>query len=180
MFRKLHNVFRPNDPGRKGRDLWSRSEQEYHSACTVRLVRSTSVLLVGEQTPKATSTLKRSKSTVSVESSSHLWQRQGDEMWSHSQNHLEYLEALVDLRRQYTKSMSDFSQNCSKATVTSKKKRAPPPPPTKKDTVRPSRDSGCGSRSDRHCLVISSRLFAVDFVTITAEGGGRTVSPSRP
>lgn len=149
MFRKIHNVFRPNHHGRKGRDLWSQSEQDYHSACTVRLVRSTSVLLVGEQTPKSTSTLKRSKSTMSMESTSHLWQRQEDGMWLSSQNHLEYLEALMDLRRQYTKSMNDFSQDCSKATVTSKKKRAPPPPPPKKDAVRSCQLRRCGGRSDR-------------------------------
>lgn len=95
------------------------------------------MLLVGEQAPNSTSTLKRSKSSVSVESTLPLWHRQEDRMWLDSQNHLEYLEALMDLRRQYTKTMSDFSHNCGKATVTSKKKRAPPPPPpTKKDTVK--------------------------------------------
>lgn len=146
MFRKIHNVFRPNHHGHKGRDRWSQSELDYHSACTVRLVRSTSMLLVGEQTPKSMSTLKRSKSTVSVESTSYLWQRQEDRMWLSSQNHLEYLEALMDLRRQYTKSMKDFSQDCSKATVTSKKKRAPPPP--KKDAVRSCQLRRCGGRLD--------------------------------
>lgn len=161
MFRKIHNVFRPNHHGHKGRDLWSQSEQEYHSACTVRLVRSTSVLLVGEQTPKSTSTLKRSKSTVSVESTSHLWHRQEDRMWLDSQNHLEYLEALMDLRRQYTKSMSDFSHTCGKATVTSKKKRAPPPP-TKKDPVRPSHASAqkmCADQTDANSFFILCFFF---------------------
>lgn len=135
MFRKIHNVFRPNHHGHRGHDLWSRSDQDYHSACTVRLVRSTSVLLVGEHTPKCASTLKRSKSTASAESTSHLWPRQEDDRMSlSSQNHLEYLEALMDLRRQYSKSMNDFTQDCGKVTVTSKKKRAPPPP--KKDAVR--------------------------------------------
>lgn len=136
MFRKIHNVFRPNHHGQRGRDGSSRSEQDYHSACTVRLVRSTSVLVVGEQTHSA-STLKRSKSTVSIESTLYVYQRQEDRMWLYSQNQqcLEYLEALMDLRRQYTKSMSDFNQGHSRATVSTKKKRAPPPP-AKKEAVR--------------------------------------------
>ncbi|KAM6978784.1 uncharacterized protein C13orf42 [Tautogolabrus adspersus] len=132
MFRKINNVFRPNHQGPKGRGTGGgggdrfRSEQEYHSACTVRLVRSTSMLVVGEKTQTAVgSTLKRSKSTVSIESTLYYYQRQEDQIWLYSQNQncLEYLEALVALRRQYTKSASD-----SKATVSSKKKPAPPPP----------------------------------------------------
>lgn len=135
MFRKINNVFRPNHQGHKGRDGGGgggfRSEQDYHSACTVRLVRSTSMLVVGEKTHAATgSTLKRSKSTVSIESTLYYYQRQEDRIWLYSQNQncLEYLEALVALRRQYTKSVSDLKGSDAKATVSSKKKPAPPPP----------------------------------------------------
>uniref|UniRef100_UPI0037E7614A uncharacterized protein C13orf42 n=1 Tax=Semicossyphus pulcher TaxID=241346 RepID=UPI0037E7614A len=135
MFRKINNVFRPNHPGHRGRDAGGgggfRSEQDYHSACTVRLVRSTSMLVVGEKTQTAVgSTLKRSKSTVSIESTLYYYQRQEDRIWLYSQNQncLEYLEALVALRRQYTKSVSDLKSTDSKATVSSKKKPAPPPP----------------------------------------------------
>ncbi|KAM9347767.1 uncharacterized protein C13orf42 [Symphorus nematophorus] len=147
MFRKINNVFRPNHHGHRGRDGGDtggfRSEQDYHSACTVRLVRSTSMLVVGErsQTAVATgSTLKRSKSTVSIESTLYYYQRQEDRIWLYSQNQncLEYLEALVALRRQYTKSVSDLKSNDAKATVSSKtkkkkKKPAPPPPPPKEE-----------------------------------------------
>ncbi|KAL7385162.1 hypothetical protein ABVT39_016747 [Epinephelus coioides] len=138
MFRKINNVFRPNHHGHKGRDGYGggggggfRSEQDYHNACTVRLVRSTSMLVVGEKTQAAVgSTLKRSKSTVSIESTLYYYQRQEDRIWLYSQNQncLEYLEALVALRRQYTKSVSDLKSNDAKATVSSKKKPAPPPP----------------------------------------------------
>ncbi|XP_030283295.1 uncharacterized protein C13orf42 isoform X2 [Sparus aurata] len=139
MFRKINNVFRPNHHGHRGRDGAGgpggglRSEQDYHSACTVRLVRSTSMLVVGErsQAAAAGSTLKRSKSTVSIESTLYYYQRQEDRIWLYSQNQncLEYLEALVALRRQYTKSVSDLKSSEAKATVSSKKKPAPPPPP---------------------------------------------------
>lgn len=151
MFRKINNVFRPNHHGHRGRDGAGgpggglRSEQDYHSACTVRLVRSTSMLVVGErsQAAAAGSTLKRSKSTVSIESTLYYYQRQEDRIWLYSQNQncLEYLEALVALRRQYTKSVSDLKSSEAKATVSSKKKPAPPPPPPPRrdEPVRPQR-----------------------------------------
>lgn len=133
MFRKINNVFRPNHHGHRGWDdgRGFGSEQDYHSACTVRLVRSTSMLVVGEKIQTAAgSTLKRSKSTVSIESTLYYYQRQEDRMWLYSQNQncLEYLEALVALRRQYIKSVSDLKSRDTKATVSSKKKPAPPPP----------------------------------------------------
>ncbi|KAM9343929.1 uncharacterized protein C13orf42 [Pholidichthys leucotaenia] len=139
MFRKINNVFRPNHHGHRGRDGGGgiRTEQDYHNACTVRLVRSTSMLVVGEKTA-AGSTLKRSKSTVSIESTLYYYQRQEDRIWLYSQNQncLEYLEALVALRRRYTKSVDDLKNNGAKATVPSKKKPAPPPP--KKQEPKPS------------------------------------------
>lgn len=145
MFRKINNVFRPNHYGPRGRDGASRStlwpEQDYHSACTVRLVRSTSMLAVGERTQAAAaSTLKRSKSTVSIESTLYYHQKQEDRIWLYSQhrNCLEYLEALVALRRQYSKSVSDLKSSDNKATSSSRKKKPapPPPPPVKRGPVR--------------------------------------------
>lgn len=137
MFRKINNVFRPNHHGHKGRDGGGlRAEQDYHSACTVRLVRSTSMLVVGERTQAdCSSSLKRSKSTVSIESTLYYYQRQEDRIWLYSQNQncLEYLEALVALRRQYTKSVNDLKSHDAKATISSKKKPAPPPPPPTKE-----------------------------------------------
>ncbi|XP_071334365.1 uncharacterized protein C13orf42 [Trachinotus anak] len=133
MFRKINNVFRPNHRGHRGRDGGGRrSEQDYHSACTVRLVRSTSMLVVGEKAQAAagSTTLKRSKSSVSIESTLYYYQRQEDRIWLYSQNQdcLEYLEALVALRRRYTQSVGDLKSHDIKATVSSGKKPAPPPP----------------------------------------------------
>ncbi|CAG5865787.1 unnamed protein product [Menidia menidia] len=141
MFRKINNVFRPNQHGNRGRQSGDglQAELDYHKACTVRLVRSTSMLVVGEKTQTATgSTLKRSKSTVSIESTLYFYQRREDRIWLYSQNQncLEYLEALVALRRQYTKSVSDLKSNDSKATVTTKKKPAPQPPSKDKPISR--------------------------------------------
>ncbi|XP_029348741.1 uncharacterized protein C13orf42 [Echeneis naucrates] len=131
MFRKINNVFRPNHHGHGG----LRSEQDYHSACTVRLVRSTSMLVLGEKSQAAadSTTLKRSKSTVSIESTLYYYQRQEDRIWLYSQNQncLEYLEALVALRRRYTERVCD-----TKATVSGRKKPAPPPPQKKEPPPR--------------------------------------------
>ncbi|KAK5618486.1 hypothetical protein CRENBAI_017341 [Crenichthys baileyi] len=130
MFRKLNNAFRPNHHGPRGRDD-VRLQDNYHNACTVRLVRSTSMLVVGEKSHSSEgSTLKRSKSSVSIESTLYYYQRQEDRIWLYSQNQncLEYLEALVALRRQYTKSVSDLKSNDARAAAFPKKKPAPSPP----------------------------------------------------
>lgn len=143
MFRKLNNVFRPNNQAHRGRDGGSagvsRSEQDYHSACTVRLVRSTSMLVVGERSQAAEGPiLKRSKSTVSIESTLFYYQRQEDRIWLYSQsrNCLEYLEALVELRRKYTQTVGDFNRSEAEATTSLKKRPAPPPPPGKEEAVK--------------------------------------------
>lgn len=141
MFRKINNAFRPNQhAARAGDPRCGRSEQDYHNACTVKLVRSTSMLVVGQRTQTTvSSTLKRSKSSVSVESTTALYyyQRQEDQIWLYSQkqNCLEYLEELVALRRQYTRSVNDLKSTEMKATISSKKKPAPPPPSSKKRQV---------------------------------------------
>ncbi|MEQ2283407.1 hypothetical protein AMECASPLE_010871 [Ameca splendens] len=130
MFRKLNNAFRPNHHRTRGRDD-VRLQDNYHNACTVRLVRSTSMLVVGEKSHSSEeSTLKRSKSSVSIESTLYYYQRQEDRIWLYSQNQncLEYLEALVALRRQYTKSVSDLKSNDARAEIFPKKKPAPSPP----------------------------------------------------
>ena len=141
MFRKINNAFRPNHPAPRAGDPpgGGRSEEDYHNACTVKLVRSTSMLVVGQRTQTTfSSTLKRSKSSVSVESTTALYyyQRQEDQIWLYSQkqNCLEYLEELVALRRQYTRSVNDLKSTEMKATVSSKKKPAPPPPPASRRT----------------------------------------------
>ncbi|XP_038158375.1 uncharacterized protein C13orf42 [Cyprinodon tularosa] len=130
MFKKLNNVFHPNHHGNKaGRN--GGIQEDYHNACTVRLVRSTSMLVVGEKSRSSEgSTLTRSKSSVSIESTLYYYQRQEDRIWLYSQNQncLEYLEALVALRRQYTKSVSDFKSNDAKATESPKKEPTHLPP----------------------------------------------------
>ncbi|KAG9331942.1 hypothetical protein JZ751_016342 [Albula glossodonta] len=133
MLKKINAVFRPNN-GHGCRNGY-RSE-DYHNACTVKLVRSTSMLVVGESRQRISdATLKRSKSTVSIESTTALYyyHRQEDRIWLYSQNRdcLQYLEDLVALRRQYTNNVNHLNSKGPKATVSSKKKAPPPPPPAR-------------------------------------------------
>ncbi|XP_017326322.1 uncharacterized protein C13orf42 [Ictalurus punctatus] len=125
MFKKINAVFRPSrDPS---------AREDYHSACTVKLVRSASMLAVGERNrAHRDSTLKRSASAISVQSSTALYYYHSREerVWFYSQNQecLEYLQELVALRRRYTKSVSDLKQGERRAQTSSKKKPAPQPP----------------------------------------------------
>ncbi|KAG7503683.1 hypothetical protein JOB18_043155 [Solea senegalensis] len=164
MFRKINNAFRPNHQGHRGRNGGGgvRSEHDYHNACTVRLVRSTSMLVVGERTQAAAgSTLKRSKSTVSIESTLYYYQKQEDRIWLYSQkqNCLEYLEALVALRRRYTKSMSDLKSADVKATVSSRKKPAPPPP-NKEEQIQRAKPSAPPVSSEEDSLQFFDEVIA--------------------
>lgn len=138
MFKKINAALRPNH-GHRFRDGF-RPKDDYHSASTVKLVRSTSMLLVGESVRTQDSTLKRSVSAVSVESSMALYyyQSREDRVWLYSQNQncLEYLQELVALRRQYTKSINDLKNGERKESVCRKKKPAPPPPQKRVAQVR--------------------------------------------
>lgn len=154
MFRKINAVFRPNHGQRGHRDGQRAREDDYHSACTVKLVRSTSMLVMGEtrssrasRTPQEPdATLKRSKSSVTLESSStsststalYYYQSRQDQIWLYAQNQncLQYLQELVALRRQYTQSIVNL-QNAERrnSLAAGKKKSAPQPPRTKATQV---------------------------------------------
>ncbi|XP_062861423.1 uncharacterized protein C13orf42 [Trichomycterus rosablanca] len=120
MLKKINAVLRPNrSPHARG---------GYHSACTVRLVRSASTLAVSERS-RAELTLKRSASVVSVQSGTALYNRE-EHVWRYSKNQecLHYLQELVELRRRYTKCVSDFKYGERKKDASSKKKPATQPP----------------------------------------------------
>ncbi|KAF5899643.1 uncharacterized protein DAT39_010648, partial [Clarias magur] len=127
MFKKINAAFRPNrGPG---------AREDYHSACTVKLVRSASMLAVGERCrAQSDSTLKRSASALSVQSSSstlYYYHSREERVWLYTHNHecLEYLQQLVALRRRYTKSVSDLKQESARREQTSSKKKPAPQPP---------------------------------------------------
>ncbi|KAG5852668.1 hypothetical protein ANANG_G00065020 [Anguilla anguilla] len=96
------------------------------------------MLVVGEtQQQISDSTLKRSKSSVDIESATALqyYHRQEDRIWLYSQNRdcLQYLEDLVALRRQYKNNVSHLNSKGRKATISSKKKLPPIPPSSRRE-----------------------------------------------
>ena len=165
MFRKINAVFRPNH-GQRHQD-GHKARDDYHSACTVKLVRSTSMLVVGEtrsrRTQEPDTTLKRSKSSVNLESTTALYyyQSREDQIWLYSQNQncLQYLQELVALRRQYTRSVINL-QNAERrnSLVSPKKKPAPQPPRTKATPVGLQCQSLTGKRGIR-MLVFSLTML---------------------
>ena len=138
MFKKINAVFRPNN---EQRCPGAYKSEDYHNACTVKLVRSTSMLVVGETQQRISdSILKRSKSSVNIASTTALYyyHRQEDRIWLYSQNRncLQYLEDLVALRRQYKNDVSHLNRKDPKVTISSKKKSPPPAPPANREQVQ--------------------------------------------
>ncbi|KAK6485680.1 hypothetical protein HHUSO_G11521 [Huso huso] len=137
MLKKINAVFRPNHSQKK-QDSQAHGGNDKNKACAVRLVRSTSMLIVGETRQKTiVSSLKRSRSSVSIESTAVYFYRQEDRIWlySRTQDCLQYLEDLMVLRRQYVNSVNNLKTAGKKADLatdsanTSKSKGKPPPPP---------------------------------------------------
>ncbi|XP_059505996.1 uncharacterized protein C13orf42 [Stegostoma tigrinum] len=100
MLKKLNSMFRPHEERKlsesRGNKEWQKEE------CEIRLVRSTSLYLMGECHQSLGSSLKRSKSAVSVSSSLHNITAE-DRVWmlSRTQHCLQYLQDLIVLRKQY-------------------------------------------------------------------------------
>ncbi|XP_069496449.1 uncharacterized protein C13orf42 homolog [Ambystoma mexicanum] len=134
MFRKLHSVFHPNSASRNLAD---------GSACydgsnpAVRLVRSTSMYVVGERHQKCTESLKKYKSTTSMELSGCYPYKEEDRAWmfSKTQDCLQYLQDLLALRKKYLtnlhnlKSLNSSPESSPVSTKSSRgEERALPPP----------------------------------------------------
>ncbi|XP_060689242.1 uncharacterized protein C13orf42 [Hemiscyllium ocellatum] len=100
MLKKLNSMFRPHEERKliepRGNEEWQREE------CEIRLVRSTSLYLTGECHQNLGSSLKRSKSDVSVHSTLYNITAE-DPVWmlSRTQDCLQYLQDLIVLRKQY-------------------------------------------------------------------------------
>ncbi|KAK3568335.1 hypothetical protein QTP86_004232 [Hemibagrus guttatus] len=125
MMKKINAVFRSH-------------RQDYHSACTVKLVRSASMLAVGERGhAQRDSTLKRSASAVSVRSGTGLYCYHSREervwLYYHNRECLEYLQELVALRRRYTDTVKEL-----KLTEQSSSTKKPAPQPPQHESPQPS------------------------------------------
>ncbi|XP_066563660.1 uncharacterized protein C13orf42 [Amia ocellicauda] len=137
MFKKINAVFRPNQGQKSGDGYKTNGHQK---ACAVKLVRSTSMLIVGESRQKTSeASLKRSKSSISIESTSFYYYRQEDRIWlySRTQDCLQYLEDLMALRKQYINSVNNLKNNGRKNNPSSQARPVPPAPPTKDTKIKP-------------------------------------------
>ncbi|XP_069059632.1 uncharacterized protein C13orf42 homolog [Pleurodeles waltl] len=131
MFRKLHSVFHPNS---SSRNLSDGNACYDGSNPAVRLVRSTSMYVVGERNQKFTESLKKYKSTTNIESSGCYPYKEEDQAWmfSKTQDCLQYLQDLLALRKKYLTSLHNLKSLNTSTPVsplsTSSRGRNKPPP----------------------------------------------------
>uniref|UniRef100_A0ABM5GL53 Uncharacterized protein C13orf42 homolog n=1 Tax=Pogona vitticeps TaxID=103695 RepID=A0ABM5GL53_9SAUR len=141
MFRKIHSMFHPS-PRR-------RSLSDGIPTCdgsAVRLIRSTSMYVLGGEEPKLVESLKKSKSTTSLGSVACLQVKEEERAWMYSKTHdcLQYLQDLLALRKKYIESIKDLksidrtSQISPLSTKSSNARKKPPAPPP---PVQPSKIS---------------------------------------
>ncbi|XP_023981691.1 uncharacterized protein C13orf42 homolog [Physeter macrocephalus] len=107
MLRKLHSVFH-SGPQRKAEV----AESPYYDCASpaVRLIRSSSMYVVGDHGEKFSESLKKYKSASSMDTSLYYLQQEGDRAWMYSrtQDCLQYLQELLALRKKYLSSLSDL------------------------------------------------------------------------
>uniref|UniRef100_A0A8D0K0S0 Uncharacterized protein n=1 Tax=Sus scrofa TaxID=9823 RepID=A0A8D0K0S0_PIG len=107
MLRKLHSVFH-SGPQRKAEV----AEGLYYDGASpgVRLIRSSSMYVVGDHGEKFSESLKKYKSASSMDTSLCYLQQEGDRAWMYSrtQDCLQYLQELLALRKKYLSSFNDL------------------------------------------------------------------------
>lgn len=105
MFRKIHSIFHHGPQGKAA------AEGSYYTGAspTVRLIRSTSMYVVGEHFERSPESLKKYRSTHSMDTSLHYLQQE-DRAWMYSrtQDCLQYLQELLALRKKYLSSLGDL------------------------------------------------------------------------
>ncbi|XP_070263576.1 uncharacterized protein C13orf42 homolog [Myotis yumanensis] len=135
MLRKLHSVF----SSRAQRKAEVAESSYCEGGPPVRLIRSSSMYVVGDHGEKFSESLKKYKSTSSMDTSLYYLQQEGDRAWMYSrtQDCLQYLQELLALRKKYLSSLNDLkpkrAHGCSSTSSKSSKggKKAPGQPPSK-------------------------------------------------
>ncbi|XP_055989009.1 uncharacterized protein C13orf42 homolog [Sorex fumeus] len=107
MFRKIHSVFHPSA---QRRAEVAQSPYYDRAGSGVRLIRSSSMYVVGDHGEKLSESLKKCKSTGSMDGGLYYLQQEGDRAWMYSrtQDCLQYLQELLALRRKYLSSLSEL------------------------------------------------------------------------
>ncbi|XP_040122918.1 uncharacterized protein C13orf42 homolog [Oryx dammah] len=107
MLRKLHSILH-SGPHKKAEAAESPC---YHGPSPgVRLIRSSSVYVVGDHGEKFSESLKKYRSAGSMDPSLYYLQQEGDRAWmlSRTQDCLQYLQELLALRKKYLSSLNDL------------------------------------------------------------------------
>ncbi|XP_029459031.1 uncharacterized protein C13orf42 homolog [Rhinatrema bivittatum] len=115
MLRKIHSIFHPNS---QSSNLTDGSSLYDGTNSAVRLVRSTSMYVIGEGLQKSSESLKKYKSTTSIESSGCYRYKEEDRAWMYSKTRdcLQYLQDLLALRKKYLNSLHNLkSMNATSA-----------------------------------------------------------------
>ncbi|XP_029415441.1 uncharacterized protein C13orf42 homolog [Nannospalax galili] len=118
MFRKIHSILHPGPQGKP-------AESPYYARAspTVRLIRSSSMYVVGDHGEKFSESLKKYRSTNSMDTSLYYLQQE-DRAWMYSrtQDCLQYLQELLALRKKYLSSLGNLKpRRVQTATSTSSK-----------------------------------------------------------
>lgn len=98
MFKKIHSIFHPNSHRRNVTDDIPYCEG---TDSAVRLIRSTSMYVLGGEQEKVSEPLKKCRSTTSIDSCFQPKEEDRDWMYSKTQDCLKYLQDLLALRKKY-------------------------------------------------------------------------------
>ncbi|XP_044300138.1 uncharacterized protein C13orf42 homolog [Varanus komodoensis] len=131
MFRKIHSIFHPSSPRRS----LSNGIPTYNGSA-VRLIRSTSMYVLGGEEHNFSEPLKKSKSTTSLDSTACFQLKEDEKAWMYAktQDCLQYLQDLLALRKKYLAGIKDLKsinrapEISPVSTKTSKTRKKPPAP----------------------------------------------------
>ncbi|XP_027628077.1 uncharacterized protein C13orf42 homolog [Tupaia chinensis] len=123
MFRKIHSMF---NPSRQRKAAVAESPYYDGGSPTVRLIRSSSMYVVGDHGEKFSESLKKYKSTSSMDTSLCYLQQEEDRAWMYSrtQDCLQYLQELLALRKKYLSSFSNLKSHREVSSTSSKSSKA--------------------------------------------------------
>ncbi|XP_063813116.1 uncharacterized protein C13orf42 homolog [Pseudophryne corroboree] len=107
MLKKIHSAFHPNSCSR---DLIEGNTSYDGTLSPVRLVRSTSMFVVGGGKQTISGSLKKYKSTTNIEGSGCCHYKDEDSAWmfGKTQDFLQYLQDLLALRKKYLSSLNNL------------------------------------------------------------------------
>ncbi|XP_075448075.1 uncharacterized protein C13orf42 homolog [Ascaphus truei] len=132
MLRKIQSVLHPNSCSQ---DLIEGNSFSDGTISPVRLVRSTSMYVVGEGKQKLSESLKKYKSTTNIEASGCGHNKDEDRAWmfAKTQDCLQYLQDLLALRKKYLSSLHNLrsmntASQCSPSSIKSSKAGEKSPP----------------------------------------------------